>query len=367
MNVPFGCTQSDFTGACTRFNTLIQRICEQIVTDDGVVYSDIYANRVNYPAAKYPKSIFVATDQNVAYQSQMISGASQWAYVAGIIYGTTSGSGNLISSDAGVLLLTSTTPVKLYRWSGSAWQDVTPSSGAGISTSGPFTLIDTHANRLAHCPASKYPAGTQFFESNSTFSDRQVTYVVQKISGTNVWVYQSGVFTSSYANMPTDLSSSDAGFRFSDQTYMHEWLWSGTAWGNAPGDPGSQFIVMAAAAPPGGVWYPCDGAAHTCTTATGGTTSVTPPNYNGTVAAIFGGGYGETVNPATSPTLEVPASASTISESGADVAVSTGTGNQVTLKTHTHNVTVSQALINPPTVANGGLPAYFTCSFWLRA
>ena len=243
---------------------------------------------------------------------------------------------------------------------GSSVTNLTQGGGSGVSVGSSTALVDTHANRTAY-PAANYQVGQLYFES-----DTRITYIVKVVSAANTWVYDSGVYDSAYANMPT-LGLNDAGYLFGDTTYLHTWLWSGTAWGYAPGDCGSQYIVIAAAAPPGGVWYGCDGTGHTCTTSTGGTTTITPPNYNGTVAAIFGGGFGASVNPATSPTLSSPATASTISETGADVAVTTGSGNTVTLKTHTHNVTVSQALINSPSVANGGLPAYFGCSFWLRA
>lgn len=383
MDVPFGCNESDFKGACTRFNNLIQRICGQIVTDAGVVYADTYSNRANYPAEKYLNSVFVAIDQDVVYQSQKINGKAQWAYASGIIYGTTSANGNLVPGDAGVLLLTSSAPVKLYRWSGSAWVDVSPSSGVGQSTSNAFTLLDTHANRLAHYPAANYPVGTQFFETSPTFSDRQATYVIQSVSGTKTWVYQGGVYVASYASRPADLTSSDVGFRFNDTTYMHTWLWSGASWGYAPGDPGSQFIVMSPSAPPGGVWYPCDGTAHTCTTATGGTTSITPPNYNGTIAAIFGGGTDATVKAGAVPTWQAGAKTddesththatdltplfTLVTPSGSTHVVSSGSYASGAGQAHHHGLSNANALLNIPSEANGGLSAHFKVLFWLRA
>lgn len=384
MQVPFTCVQSDFTGPCTRFNTLISRICEQVDTSSGVVFADVYANRVNYSASQNPSSLFVATDQNIIYQSRLVGGQAAWAYASGIIYGTLSGSGSLVSGDAGALLLTNGPPVKLYRWSGSSWQDVTPSSGTATS-SGAFTLMDTHANRLANYLANKYPVGQQFFES-----DRAVTYIVEMVSGTKHWVYESGTYNDTFANRPTDLTVYDDGFMFRskdhlvcerwsgsalnftwasgvtiapftvlatlaavlvasevgwpvyDTTYQHMWYWNVSGWNYAPGDCGSQYIVMAPSAPAGGVWYPCDGTGHLCTTATGGTTTITPPNYNGIAAAIFGGGYSAVVNSATN----------TSADAGVGQTVQSGTG--VTVAAHTHQHTT-------------GNPANFNCSFWLRA
>ena len=155
--------QTDFTGPCTRFNNLIQRICDGIDVSSGAVLADTYANRKNYLAGSNQGSLFVATDQNVVYQSQVQGGQAQWAYVAGIIFGTISDNGNLLSTDAGVLLLTSASPYKLYRWSGSQWVDVTPGtagSGSGSSGSGGAANIQTYQKTLASGSVAVASPGT---------------------------------------------------------------------------------------------------------------------------------------------------------------------------------------------------------------
>ena len=268
------------------------------------------------------------------------------------------------------------TPGAIYYWTGTAWLNV----GGNLE--------DTHANRIANYPAANYAVGTLFFETNPTQTDRQSLYAVQlNNSGAHEWAYVSGWCEKTFANRPSDLGASDAGFEFystdytvterwngtnwiyvsgiaqgafgllttlsgllsaseagwllADSTYGHTWIWDGT-WTFAQGEQ-SQYIVMAPAAPQGGVWYPCDGGSYTCTNANATTTSITTPALNSNVAAIMGGGMSNTLNPATAATA---ATTQGITAGGAGPAI---------------------VALNAPSVLNGGLPQYFTTSWWLRA
>jgi hypothetical protein len=280
----------------------------------------------------------------------------------------------------------------------------------GKSGSGLLVIEDTHANRLLNYPAANYPVGTLFYETNSTQTDRQSLYLVQAFSGVNQWIFVAGLFASALGNRPADLGIYDAGFHFyavdytvgedwngtqwvyrygrsygghgilaalastltaqdtgwlaSDEQYGHRFYWNATVWAFEPGEE-SQYIAMASstAAPKGGPWYPCDGGTYACENSDGTTTNVTTPNLNTPVAAIMSGGFHATVYPATAPTLASGVVIGNDSDAGADVVPAGST--LVALNPHSH--TVTNAVINAPSVANGGLPAYFTTAWYLRA
>jgi hypothetical protein len=136
MQVPFTTTASDYTGSCARPNMLIQRICSQITTGVSDVIADSYANRPNYAASQNQSALFVATDQQVIYQSQSTGGRYQWAYVAGIMTGNATALPTLSSSDSGVLLLTQSAPYEMFRWNGSSWVNVTPGTAGSYVAGG---------------------------------------------------------------------------------------------------------------------------------------------------------------------------------------------------------------------------------------
>ena len=297
-------------------------------------------------------------------------------------------------------------------------QFVGPPQSAGLptgfttpGTSGTSNLVieDTHANRLANYPPANYAIGQLFWET-----DRTVFYLVVDNSGTHAWEYSAGIYGAVFINRPSDLTTSateidrgflfrgreygvlerfdgtnwnfvsgtgegpfvalagmasvftgpEEGYTFFDTDYHHWWLWNGAGW-QLVGD--SQYIVMAPSGPQGGVWYPCDGGVYTCVNSSASTTSVTTPNLNGTVAAIFGGGYNATVVPATAPTLSTNVGVAISNDTDAGVNILSAGAVAVALKPHTHTATVTQPAVNPPSNANGGLPALFNMSFWLRA
>jgi len=108
----------------------------------------------------------------------------------------------------------------------------TEGSGAGTSSSStsissaPATVIeDTHANRLAHYPATTYAVGTLFFET-----DREVMYSVNLVGGVNAWVYMLGIMTNVFANRPTDLGTNDVNFLFLATDVGTLYQWTGSAW-----------------------------------------------------------------------------------------------------------------------------------------
>lgn len=126
------------------------------------------------------------------------------------------------------------------------------------------SITDVWAN-LHLYPAANYSVGTVFVAS-----DRQVAYAVQFVNGANAWIYYNGIFEDVLANIPHDLDQTSIGMIFRASDYLHNWLWTGSAWsltaaaqigfqGGLP--PGT--TVFANPGPPFGgtsqLWQLCDG------------------------------------------------------------------------------------------------------------
>jgi hypothetical protein len=327
-------------------------------------------------------ALYEETDRTVLYQSQLLKVSATvytatWVYVAGTMTGLTAQQpADLTAADAGFLFYATDTHIE-SMWTGAAWIPIELG-----------TIEDTHANRLANYPAASYPLGTLFFETNPTQTDRQSLYAVQlNNAGAHTWAYVAGWCEKTFSLRPSDLGASDTGFLFyatdytvterwngthwlyvagitqgtfaelstlsglltaseagwllADSTYGHTWIWNGS-WAFAQGEQ-SQYIVMGPASPQGGVWYPCDGGTYTCANANGTTANIVTPALNTNVAAIMGGGASGTLHAATAAT---PATTQGVTIGGAGPAI---------------------VALNAPSVANGGLPQYFTTSWWLRA
>jgi hypothetical protein len=75
-------------------------------------------------------------DRGALYGAQTFQGAVQWIYLSGVMQGTVAGPdqrpGGLAAADTGFLFL-STDTFELYRWSGSAWIELTPANDAQIA------------------------------------------------------------------------------------------------------------------------------------------------------------------------------------------------------------------------------------------
>ncbi len=85
-------------------------------------------------------------------------------------------------------------------------------------------FIGTHAQRI-NKQASTYPIGTLWFET-----DRTTLYTVLSISGAQRWVWEAGIYSSAFANRPTDLGTFDAGFLFYATDIFLTYRWSGSGW-----------------------------------------------------------------------------------------------------------------------------------------
>jgi hypothetical protein len=131
--------------------------------------------------------------------------------------------------------------------------------------------------------------------------------------------------------------------------------------------------------PNGGLWGLCDGSGYNVAQPDGTVKTVPTIPMNADVF-ITGGAY-TGINQATSPTWAAgaqtdPEATHTHAYDVPGTSVAPGTGAPVTVGAngsfttgpgapHSHTLSGSAAL-NPPAVANGGLPAYIGVSFYIR-
>lgn len=170
-------------------------------------------------------------------------------------------------------------------------------------------LEDTHANRVALYPAANWGVGTLFFET-----DRTVLYVITQSGGTNVWSYIAGVMQSTFANRPTDLTTTDVNFSLfvttgtAGVTYNHSCIWTGAAWIIVGDQPGI-FVESAVALAATTGHHPCDGTATTYLAISGANlveTAFTTPDENTAPSGVFHtsiAAYTGVINAASAPTI----------------------------------------------------------------
>lgn len=114
----------------------------------------------------------------------------------------------------------------------------------------PQSVKETHAKRLT-TPASSYPDGSRFFET-----DRGIEYIARGKD----WNYSSGIFSCLQAALPTDLTTTDAGFLVNVSDFAHLLEWTGAGWTWGPGENGSDHILVFLTGPtPATGWQLCDG------------------------------------------------------------------------------------------------------------
>lgn len=205
-------------------------------------------------------------------------------------------------------------------------------------------LSDTHANRLANFPASDYPIGTVFWET-----DRTVLYENQGTYGASNWVYILGTMRGAQAAIAgLGLGQYDDGVLFECTDYNHvlRWAWGGGpgAFGWGPGENGSAYVQFFAVAPTGVGWKLADGAGSPVAylLATGGTATVALPDLRGSVYPKGAAAYTGAVDAAVDPTISGDTGAGAAHSHGVGTldaaAASAGTPSGVNAdeSTHTH-------------------------------
>jgi hypothetical protein len=261
------------------------------------------------------------------------------------------------------------------------------------------THTDTYANRPLIAAMTAGDDGYLF-----TASDWGVTWRYNHAS--TRWDYVSGTRSTNYAGKPAGLGAGDTGLLWYVTDYEHTLIWGGAAWTFIDTDPGSRwFIATAGVAPEGGVFQLCDGSTVACLQTDGTTTNVTTPDLTDASESILiaGGTYTGSRVVSTSPTWDAAAvtddesahthdlpfdmhgddhnevhwAADNIFGSGAAMTETTrsattdeaGTGNYALSDAgtaHHHDLSDGVAVINPPSIANGGVPLHVILSWYMR-
>lgn len=147
----------------------------------------------------------------------------------------------------------------IYRWTGNLWR-----YHSGV-------LVDTFANRPLW---SATDVGMVFVASDYGYQMWISDYVSAG------WLLLGGgkpyaTNTAGIATVGALLGTGDVGFRVNWTTFDREITWSGTAWGDSPGQPARKQVNFFYEAPGTG-WFLADNAAHTISKSDGTTESYTP-------------------------------------------------------------------------------------------
>ncbi len=211
-------------------------------------------------------------------------------------------------------------------------------------------------------------------------------------SGT-VWAYVTGMLTRTQAQLAAllaTLGSSDGGLLVYVFDFPHWLLWNTVSFQFGPGDPGSGYIVASPGILPFAnlpSWGLCDGSTYAVLHADGNTSNITTPNLSNEVF-IKGGAYTGNQQPATSPTwapgaatddehlhthsVSVPASTlatfnyQTGNSTEIIVGAASGTVTSSNGTPHTHNLSSNNAVLNPPSEGNNGLPLRIGLNWYLK-
>ncbi len=238
----------------------------------------------------------------------------------------------------------------------------------------PVYIEDTHAARAGYAPS---PAGSIYRET-----DRTVFYIATG----QVWRYLCGVMTTTLlpsTAMPADLGLDDLGFRVWVTDYQHAYRWNGLNFTFGPGDPGAGWIVAKGHEPTalsGGAWAQCDGSGGVVIAlSSGGWTTITVPDLRGDVTIMGASSADLTSRDAAAATWDGAAQTDSVVDHSHGIAltghvVQSGSGATVFEAANTtgpagghgHTLSDANALLNPPSEADGGMPKRFALAWYMR-
>jgi hypothetical protein len=135
-------------------------------------------------------------------------------------------------------------------------------------------FYDIRANR-ANYDATKLPLGSTYFETDTT-----LIYTVQSVGGVNVWLFYSGYWARTQAQVPgvgATLGPNDNDLRIRTTDTQHVYIWTGAVW-HFDGE-GSGFYTIS-----GTGTYPFGGTSATWGIANGSTYAVSQDD--GTTANV---------------------------------------------------------------------------------
>jgi hypothetical protein len=227
--------------------------------------------------------------------------------------------------------------------------------------------------------------------TSSAGSQASVAYTLPS----GAWRYSSGeCLLATLVELPTDLWSDDLGALYQIFDYAHRYVWIGTSWSYAPGDPGSGWYSFLYGVS-GGRWYPAAGG-QVLSSHTDGTLSlIDVKDISGEVFLMGSGGSANqaaatsanwnnsaVTEPESAHTHGIPSQANhthgitpgnantgaganaTPATTDADGAHDHG-GNTATGSAHTHSLGANAVLL-PPSEANGGLPLRIGLAWYVR-
>lgn len=226
----------------------------------------------------------------------------------------------------------------------------------------PKLLTGARADR-ANIPASGFPTGTIYIETDST-----LVYYVNSGS----WLYLEGIYRrvqSQLAALAAGLGVDDRNLLVSVTDYNHVLRWTGSAWQRGPGDTehSDTFHWVGAAVAETG-WHDCDGSTGVSFLHYDGTLGTRDlPNTNSTAAyPRAASAYSATIVAATLPTLTMnsytPAgtnsaptfSGSTFTPAGTVASTFFGSPQGFGTNTFTLNGAGSAALVSPTSITPAG-------------
>jgi hypothetical protein len=141
---------------------------------------------------------------------------------------------------------------------------------------------DTRANRIANYDPAKLPLGTTYYETDTT-----LYYTVQVVGGVNAWLFYSGYWARTQAQVPTvgaTLGLNDNDLRIHTTDTAHDYIWTGTVWHFDGEGSGTYTLSGTGGLPFGGtsaMWGIADGSTYAVSQDDGTTANVvsnTAPN-----------------------------------------------------------------------------------------
>lgn len=190
----------------------------------------------------------------------------------------------------------------------------------------PWVISDTRPNR-ANYPASNYPDGTIYIETDSTLYYYALT---------GSWLYLGGTYRrlqSQLAALAAGLTADDRNLLAGVTDFNHVLRWTGSAWGFAPGDSGSAYLTLFEV-DPGTGWHLYDGATVDYLLSDGTTASAVLPNLAGTAAFLEAGGTNSGPTAAVAPGISGSTGSTAVTVTGTSAS---GTANIAPVSGNTNN------------------------------
>ncbi len=325
-----------------------------ILTADAGIYSAAPFVYQQYYPWQYPKgTLYFETDRQLLY---VVSDATCYVDTLDAAFGMTSG------------------PEPNLSFMNPEWK------GLSIKINGIFCIIDE---------ITSLTTGTA-----TVFLGAQLSVPCEMPNG--AWKYVSGTYMLPLiADMPKDLWLDDRGALVEVFDYSHLYVWIGTSWTYAPGDPGSGWYAVLGNAPQGGRWAAANGTFYWCSREDGTITTIyamdlqsdafivgasangivqaaTPANWQNLAATDTEVGHQHTI-PSQADHTHGLTNTAAASGSGATAPPATTDaggihdhgGATTFLDSHSHYLGAA-AELKAPSETNGGLPKRISVTWYMR-